>query len=103
MQMRKRYVIDGFQLEINPAAYLVEVSTAKNAVNEQNVTELPDWVFQSKHAIWLTSGSAKMIDRALEGERVQKKLKQKFSRKNIKETSTDLLPGALELIALHSA
>ena len=103
MQMPKRYVIEGFQLDINHAAYLVDVTPAKKGVKEQTVRDLPDWIFQSKHAIWLTSGSAQLIDRALEGDRIKKKLAQKFSMKNNEQTSTELLPGARELILLHSA
>ncbi|HSE40076.1 MAG TPA: hypothetical protein VLH08_04860 [Acidobacteriota bacterium] len=103
MQTPRRFVIEGFQLDLNHAAYLVEVTPVKNRQNEQNVKELPDWVFHSKHAIWLTSGSAELVDRAMAGERIKQKLLQRLSRKNMKQTSSDLLPGALELIVLHSA
>ncbi len=76
MSIPRRFLVQQFQLEVNDAAYLVEVSVHNgNAEGVEELNKLPGWVFQSKHAIWLSRKSGTLIDRAMEGERIRKELK----------------------------
>jgi hypothetical protein len=42
--------------------------------NEHQLTDLPDWMFQSRSAIWLADGDNSLHDRALAGEEIKRKL-----------------------------
>ncbi|MCI0446814.1 hypothetical protein L0152_26890 [bacterium] len=69
------YRIAGFQLVIYPNGFLVEVMPEnKIGPRKNNFEELPAWVFQSKHAIWLTRENASIFQRALQGERIKRSI-----------------------------
>jgi hypothetical protein len=73
----QRFYLDQFVLTVNKACYLVEVetSTERKPVRNQ-LKDLPSWVFESKHAIWLKIKKANIAERAREGERIRHELMQ---------------------------
>lgn len=69
------FCVDGFLLKINRAGYLVEVHEAAIGCDCQGeLGKLPDWVFHSKHAIWLSEEGASVLIRAVRGEEIKKRL-----------------------------
>lgn len=71
----------GYCLEIYNASYLVQVTTErhKRSANTE-LRNVPDWVFHSKHAIWLTDEDASMLDRANHGDGIKKQLQPAYER-----------------------
>ncbi|MCI0612990.1 hypothetical protein L0244_08365 [bacterium] len=71
----KRFLVQGFALNVNDSAYLVEVSPHSEGMEQfQDLEKLPAWIFQSKHAIWLVPINAALADRAMKGEQIKRKL-----------------------------
>jgi hypothetical protein len=82
MSTIKRFLVQGFALNVNDSAYLVEVTPhVEESGPFQDLIKLPAWTFQSKHAIWLAPINAALHDRALEGEQIKHKLIRFFKRK----------------------
>jgi hypothetical protein len=67
--------LDGFLLHVDNFAYLVEIHASKKVSPDTAPEELPDWLFQSRHAIWLTDENLPIQDRAAHGESIRQKLK----------------------------
>ena len=71
-----RYQLDSYELTVDNASYIVAVRENPVTTRTQNSSaELPKWVFQSKHAIWLADENASLYERASKGERIKEKLK----------------------------
>jgi hypothetical protein len=69
------FVFNGLVLRVYPKAYLVEVRRQDDSREPENrLSDLPDWVFRSRRAIWLTLESGSMLKRAEGGERIKKEL-----------------------------
>lgn len=90
MPVIKRFLVQGFALNVNDSAYLVEVSQhLEGAEQFQDLGKLPAWIFQSKHAIWLAPINAALADRAMKGEQIKNKLIPFFTH-NIKSQNESL-------------
>jgi hypothetical protein len=73
----QRFYLDRFVLTVNKACYLVEVETSFDRERRVNqLKDLPSWVFESKHVIWLKDEKANIAERAREGERIRHELMQ---------------------------
>lgn len=69
------YVLNGLALRVYPKAYLVEVRRLDECGGPENrFSDLPDWVFGSRRAIWLTLENGSMLNRAERGETIKKEL-----------------------------
>jgi hypothetical protein len=81
MSQVHQYYLDGFLLKVDDFAYLVEIHTAdKKRSTQGNSMDLPSWIFQSEHAIWLTDENLPIKDRAARGDRIREKLRRFFRR-----------------------
>lgn len=70
-----RYQVGGFELTVFDQAYLVEVKTApSNPAEPHLISGLPEWVFLSRHAIWLTDDEADLADRDRKGNQIKQSL-----------------------------
>lgn len=79
MSQVHQYYLGGFLLKVNDLAYLVEIEPAsEKPLHRADPSDLPDWVFHSEHAIWLTGDKIPIKDRAARGDRIRKKLKRFF-------------------------
>jgi hypothetical protein len=65
---------DRYGLMINPACYLVTVSQSAEAQTTEPLGNLPEWIFLSKHAIWLTEEEKPIAVRARHGDAIKKRL-----------------------------
>jgi hypothetical protein len=69
------YILHGLALRVYPKAYLVEVRRMDEDTQEESrLADLPDWVFRSRRAIWLTLENAPIQNRAERGEKIKKEL-----------------------------
>ncbi len=61
---------------MNDFAYLVEIEIAreKTKAGKIRLEDLPDWIFDSRHAIWLTVEDLPIKDRATHGDRIREQL-----------------------------
>ena len=66
--------LDRYGITLNAACYLVTVSNANSARLNDAIEELPDWVFNSKHTIWLTDEEKPIAVRARHGDQIRKRL-----------------------------
>jgi hypothetical protein len=70
-----QYCLDGYLLKVNDLAYLVEVEiNRENKADRIRLEDLPHWIFDSRHAIWLTLEDLPIKDRAAHGDRIREKL-----------------------------
>ena len=75
MAALSRFQLGGLVLKVNEDAYLVEVESSDISMAQRNdLADLPRWVFESRHAIWLSAQSGPLNRRAFEGEMFKKKL-----------------------------
>ena len=63
--------IDEYILRIWFESYLVEVRHDDTNADANYESEVPDWVFQSRLAVWLADKDAPIRQRALEGEKIK--------------------------------
>ena len=83
----RKFYISGLVLTVYDASYLVEVEQAGGDLPQNNqFSDLPEWVFRSKNAIWLAVENAPVLRRALDGEMIKKKL-VRLSGPSLKETA----------------
>ena len=68
------YHIKGLLLQVSSKGLVVIVREPMQQHNQNQLTDLPDWMFQSPNAIWLADGKSSMYDRAVAGEEIKKKL-----------------------------
>ena len=74
--------IDGFLLSIVDSAYLIKVEPANGTTGKySSAGNLPDWIFHSVHAIWLTQDDAPLMDRAIKGDEIKHQIMKKASEK----------------------
>lgn len=72
------FSMGGFVLTVCNDGYLVEVRPESvHPVDCEQTSCLPDWVFHSAHAIWLTEENAPLNVRAAKGERIRRRLLKK--------------------------
>ncbi len=78
MSSATRFCVEGFVLTVWPECYLVEVRPAAAgrdyATERDSLSDLPDWVFRSRLAIWLLEGREEIRKRAFAGERIKRRL-----------------------------
>ena len=59
------FYFEGFKLTANQSRHLVEIHKTDERVDQMNeIDDLPDWVFDSRVAVWLTERSASIYDRS---------------------------------------
>jgi len=68
------YHVDDMLINVSPASYLVIVQRTEGPSYLNQVRDLPDWVFTSKHVIWLTDEKLTVGERARNGEVVKRSL-----------------------------
>jgi len=87
-----KYYFENFSLILDRASFLVEVHPAvEDPPRRNHVEDLPDWVFHSKLAIWLTQNEAPVYERSVAGE-IIKKVFISARRERNSSTRTALLP-----------
>ena len=70
-----QFCLDGYLLKVNDLAYLVEIEiNRENKAGKIRLEDLPHWIFDSRHAIWLTIENLPIKDRARHGDRIREKL-----------------------------
>jgi hypothetical protein len=73
--MVQEYCLNGYLLKVNDFAYLVEIATDSETTDGKiRLEDLPDWIFDSRHAIWLTVEDLPIKDRAAHGDRIREEL-----------------------------
>ena len=73
MAESNRFYFDGLVLSLHLPSYLVEIQRLYWEPSYKNkISDLPEWVFNSRLAIWITDESGSIHERALEGERIRK-------------------------------
>jgi hypothetical protein len=81
MSQAGRFYVNGFLLRVFDSAYLVEVKPANGETGYyQKPSSLPDWMFRSSHAIWLSEEDAPMVDRARKGDAIKKEIISRSGR-----------------------
>lgn len=80
MRSVTKYCLDGYLLNVNDLAYLVEIEiNRENKAGKIRLEDLPHWIFDSRHAIWLTLEDLPLKDRATHGDRIRKRLTESYS------------------------
>jgi len=78
MSRNEQFRIEEFVIHVDEGTYLVEVYKNDDEDPLQSIEDLPNWVFASRYAIWLSGGDAPVRDRALEGERIKQDLMKRI-------------------------
>jgi hypothetical protein len=79
--MTKEFCFDDFALAIHGDAYLIKINTDLRVRDScHRLTDLPEWIFNSKNAIWLTEEDAPISIRADHGDVVRKRLSEELIR-----------------------
>jgi hypothetical protein len=71
---------------VNHSAYLVEIElNIRKDTKKISESELPEWIFRSRHAIWLTVENGSIHERAKRGEQIRQKLMKArmYKRSNV--------------------
>lgn len=69
------YYLGKFDLECLEDAYLVHVHKMdRRPPRKDQAADLPEWVFGSNQTIWLTDGKDSLLTRAMEGDRIRRRL-----------------------------
>ena len=75
MSGARRFYLHGLILTVYDSTYLVEVENAHGEAPEENrLSDLPGWVFDSRNAIWLAVENAPLSRRAADGELIRMEL-----------------------------
>jgi hypothetical protein len=82
MEESMLFVLESVALLVYPKSYLVEVRQAPDDMPRSDWQEIPDWVFRSNRAIWLTMENASMMRRAQRGESIRRRLLPEWVRHN---------------------
>lgn len=69
-----QFVIDGLLLTLDEPSYIVLVDECDQDRSLHTPNDLPDWVFKSPYAIWLTVGQESIRLRAFEGDGIRRQL-----------------------------
>ena len=79
--MTKEFCFEDLVLAICRDAFLVKVQKQLRFRNScHRLTDLPEWIFNSKNAIWLTEEDAPISIRADHGDVVRKRLSAELTR-----------------------
>lgn len=78
MPQNAKFYVDGYLLRILDSVYLVEVEPANGRTGRyEKPANLPQWIFRSPHAIWLTQEKVPIMERAVRGEEVKQQIMNK--------------------------
>ena len=81
MSQAAQFYVDGFLLRVFDSAYLVEVKPANGETGcYQRTSSLPDWMFHSYHAIWLSEEEAPLVERARKGDAIKNEMISRAGR-----------------------
>jgi len=81
MLQTMQFYVDGFLLRVFDSAYLVEAKPANGETGHyQKPSSLPDWMFRSSHAIWLSADEAPLVDRARKGDAIKQEIISRSGR-----------------------
>lgn len=79
-----QYYFEGLEIVVHLKSYLVEVRhTGNRSVPDNKLSDLPDWVFHSKSAIWFLEENAPYQRRALDGERIKRELSSRICKPKV--------------------
>ncbi|HEY7160305.1 MAG TPA: hypothetical protein VH815_03560 [Acidobacteriota bacterium] len=73
MSKSAEYHIKGLVLQVSTKGLVVHVHETMHQDDQHQLTDLPEWMFHSRNAIWFADGES-MHGRALAGEEIKKKL-----------------------------
>lgn len=65
------YYFGGWILSVDAMTYLVRIRKSDSVRCENRIEDLPDWVFESRLAIWLMENEAPIFQRSIEGDRMR--------------------------------
>ena len=82
MRESVKYHIKGLVLNVSNKGFVVQVQETKQQQNQNQLSDLPDWMFYSPNAIWLADGNSSMYDRAIAGEEIKMKLLSEMPPRN---------------------
>ena len=69
----RKFFFEDLVLTVCSEAFLVKVQTGKRRRGHQ-LADLPDWVFDSRNAVWLTEEEAPLSVRGNHGDLIRKRL-----------------------------
>jgi len=81
MSSTAHFHIHGLHLIVHPKSYTVEVKSEEPAGKEDLVEDLPNWIFDSRQAIWFSDKAATYFESAMFGDRIKEKLLREVRRK----------------------
>jgi hypothetical protein len=81
-----KYHIKGMILEVSNKGLVVQVQQTKQQQNQNQLSDLPEWMFYSPSAIWFADGDNSMYDRAMAGEQIKMKLLSEMPPRNYQNT-----------------
>lgn len=77
----QHFNFDGYHLTLRPESYLILVRPVMEKPEKpSSITELPDWVFHSRLAIWLTDDITSMHERSIRGESLRRVFFSRYVR-----------------------
>ena len=79
-----KYHIKGLILKVSNKGLVVQVQETKQQQNQNQLSDLPDWMFYSPSAIWLADGSSSLYDRAMAGEEIKMKILSEMPQRGFK-------------------
>jgi hypothetical protein len=77
-----KYHIKGLVLKVSNKGLVVQVQETKQQQNQNQLSDLPEWMFYSPNAIWLADGDNSLYDRAMAGEQIKMKLLSEMPPRN---------------------
>ncbi len=83
-----KFYLDRYELIVDLGSYIVEaheLHTAPPFVH--TISDLPDWIFQSRLAIWLAEEGTSIYNRSVSGEKIRESLKSRLSGKQVVKRS----------------
>jgi len=79
-----KFYLDRYELTVDLGSYIVEARELKTPPPfVHTVTDLPEWIFQSRLAIWLTEEGASIYNRSVAGEKIRENLWLRLSGKQV--------------------
>ncbi len=80
----QKYFFKRYCLTLRPESYLVEVKALNDRPRRCNkLRDLPDWIFQSRLAIWLTDEDGPIQERSVRGDQIRKLFYLQFAKESI--------------------
>lgn len=79
-----KFYLDRYELTVDVGSYIVEARELESPPPfVHTVTDLPDWIFQSRLAIWLTEEGTSIYNRSVSGEKIRERLWLLLSGKQV--------------------